>query len=142
MSETAFFPKWKIGFASQILEARECDLFSTSGEFAAERTKSYHTKLCKRLCGQICAKLRTSLFSAESSVLIVAEFSAASWQRNFALRKEQPKIRLSEKTDIPSFGAMCPVLARSMRRRGAQRVIGQKCPKPPSGGEVAKRAIL
>jgi hypothetical protein len=25
-----------------------------------------------------------------------------------------------------------------MRRRGAQKSIGQKCPKPPSGGEAVK----
>nr|DAJ74129.1 MAG TPA: hypothetical protein [Caudoviricetes sp.] len=71
-----------------------------------------------------------------------AEFSAANWQRNFAPRKGQSKIGLSQKTDIPNFGEMCPVLDRSMRRRGAQKSIGQKCPKSPSGGEAVKNWLF
>ena len=54
-------------------------------------------------------------------------------------RKGQSKIGLSQKTDIPNFGEMCPVLDRSMRRRDAQKAIGQNCPKPPSGGEAAEK---
>ena len=34
---------------------------------------------------------------------------------------------------------MYPVLDRSIRRRGIRRAIGQKCPKPPSGGEAAEK---
>lgn len=45
------------------------------------------------------------LVNTENSVLIVAEFFAANWQRNFAPRKGQPKIRLSEKTDLFAVGA-------------------------------------
>ena len=46
------------------------------------------------------------------------------------------------KKDVPNFGEMCPVLDRSMRRRGAQKSIGQKCPKFPSGGEAVKNWLF
>lgn len=36
LCKSTFFQKWKIGFASQIREARERDLFPTCGEFATE----------------------------------------------------------------------------------------------------------
>lgn len=67
-----------------------------------------------------------------------AQNCAVIRQRIFPPRKGQPKIGLSQKTDIPNFGEMYPVLDRSIRRRGAQRAIRQKCPKPPSGGEAAQ----
>lgn len=70
------------------------------------------------------------------------EFSAANWQRNFAPRKERSKIGLSDKSTSPNFGEMCPVLDRSMHRRGAQKSIGQKCPKSPSGGEAVKNWLF
>ena len=31
---------------------------------------------------------------------------------------------------------------KSMRRRGARKAIGQKCPKPPSGGEAVKNGLF
>nr|DAI87869.1 MAG TPA: hypothetical protein [Caudoviricetes sp.] len=37
---------------------------------------------------------------------------------------------------------MYPVLDRSIRRRGAQKAIGQKCSKPPSGGEAAEKCHM
>ena len=65
MSESTFFPKWKIGFASQIWEARELDLFPTCGEFATERAKRTITQNCAKGCAgryaQNSAHLRSAL---------------------------------------------------------------------------------
>ena len=101
--------------------------------------KIYHTKLCKRLCGQICAKLRTSLVSAENSVLIApavfpifeknllwyrkAEFSAVNWQRNFAPRKGRSQIGLSEKQTSPILGRCVQFWGRSIRRRELKKLL-------------------
>ena len=119
-----------------------------------KRENLYHTKLCKELCGQICAKLRTSLVSTENSVLIAPavfrflrktiEAKESGFFRRqlaaqfYATKRTAPNWAV-RKTDLPNFGEMCPVLARSMRRRGVQRAIGQNCLKPPSGGEAAKK---
>lgn len=65
MSESTILQKWKIGFASPILEAREQNLFHACAEFATERVKMTITQNCAKGCAgryaQNSAHLRTEL---------------------------------------------------------------------------------
>nr|DAY94505.1 MAG TPA: hypothetical protein [Caudoviricetes sp.] len=51
-----------------------------------------------------------SIFEKNLSRQRRAEKSAVNWQRIFPPRKGQSKIGLSQKTDLPNFGEMCPAL--------------------------------